>query len=216
MACIQWARGLAAAALSAGLVAAFAPAAVAQQKNVVDDWSMVKAPAAPELKDVKVDPQTTALLVMDFNAVTCNDMRPRCLADLPHVKMLLDKAHAAHALVVYTNFGSATKPAYAEAVAPMKDEPMIVGHADKFFGTDLDKILKDHGIKTVIATGTAPNGAVLFTSFGAASRGYKVVVPVDTMPGSDAYAEQASVWNLANDPGLGNMTTLTTSDKISF
>ena len=93
---------------------------------------------------------------------------------------------------------------------------MVVGHADKFDGTDLDKMLKDHGIKTVIATGTAPNGAVLFTSYGAASRGYKVIVPVDTMPGASPYAEQASVWNLANDPGLGNMTTLTTAGRISF
>ena len=211
-----WAGGIAAAVLSVGLVTAFIPAAVAQQKNVVDDWSMVKAPPAPKLKDVKVDPKTTALLVMDFNAITCNNKRPRCMTAIPRVKMLLDKAKASHMLVIHTNFGSATKPAIVKDVAPMKGDAVVVGHADKFYGTDLEKMLKSHGIKTVIATGTAPNGAVLFTSFGAASRGYKVVVPVDTMPGSSAYAEQATAWNLAHDPGLGNMTTLTTASRISF
>ena len=43
-----------------------------------------------------------------------------------------------------------------------------------FCNTDLEKILKDKGIKTVIAVGTSSNGAVLFTASGAAFRGMNV------------------------------------------
>ena len=44
-----------------------------------DEWASVKAPAAPELKPVTVDPKTTALLMLDFMNQNCGK-RPRCLA----------------------------------------------------------------------------------------------------------------------------------------
>jgi nicotinamidase-related amidase len=199
------------AAVASLAAVAFSPMALAQ--GVVGEWATVKSPPAPELKNVMVDPQKTALLVMDFNEGNCTP-NPRCAAAIPKVKELLDKARASHALVIYTGYPN-MKP-YVKDVASMPGEQMLVGRANKFDGTDLDKILKDHGITTVIATGTAPNGAVLFTAFGAAGLGYKVVVPVDTMPGSSTYAEQSSIWGIANDPGLGNMSTLTSVDKIMF
>ena len=46
--------------------------------NIVDDWASVKAPAAPTLKPVTVDPKTTALLMLDFMNQNCGQ-RPRCL-----------------------------------------------------------------------------------------------------------------------------------------
>ena len=56
---------------------------------------------------------------------------------------------------------------------------------DKFLGTDLEKILKDKGIATVIIVGTAAHGAVLYTGSGAAMRGMNVIVPVDGMSSVD-------------------------------
>lgn len=35
---------------------------------------------------------------------------------------------------------------------------------DKFRNTDLEKVLKDKGIKTVIVAGTASHGGVLYTA----------------------------------------------------
>ena len=87
---------------------------------------------------------------------------------------------------------------------------------DKFHGTELDAILEARGIKTVIVTGTVANGAVLFTATAAALRGYKVVVPVDCMPAVDLYAEQFTVWQLANGPGTKNAATLVRSTGIDF
>jgi nicotinamidase-related amidase len=209
-------RSLAAAVIAAGLIVSFIPAAWVQ--GVVSDWKAVQPPPAPELKDVKVDPQKTALLVLDFNEAVCTSggarARPRCIDAVPKVKQVLDEARAHHMLVIFTAFQNMSP--IVKELTPRNGEPVLVGHADKFDGTDMDKLLKDHGIITVIATGTAANGAVLFTCYGAASHGYKVVVPVDTMPGATAYAEQSSIWGIAHDPGMGNMTTLTSVDKITF
>jgi hypothetical protein len=52
------------AALAAALV--YAAPAPAPAQTIIDEWSSVKAPPAPELKPVTVDPKTTALLVMDL------------------------------------------------------------------------------------------------------------------------------------------------------
>jgi nicotinamidase-related amidase len=47
--------------------------------------------------------------------------------------------------------------------------------------TDLEKILNDKGIKTVVVVGTAAQGAVLNTASQAAFRGLRVIVPLDGM-----------------------------------
>jgi nicotinamidase-related amidase len=82
--------------------------------------------------------------------------------------------------------------------------------------TDLEKILKDRGIETVIVMGTAAHGAVLFTASGAALRGMRVIVPVDGMSADPAYPEQYTAWHLANAPAVGARTTLTQFDMIRF
>ena len=51
----------------------------------------------------------------------------------------------------------------------------VLSGPDKFLKTDLEKILKDKGITTVIAVGTSSNGAVLYTGSGAALRGMEGV-----------------------------------------
>ncbi len=71
-------------------------------------------------------------------------------------------------LVVYSLIaGSAIGDTLPE-VAPTGDEPFVQSGPDKFLNTDLEKILRDHGIKTVIVAGTAAHGAVLHTAAGAA------------------------------------------------
>lgn len=196
-------------------MAAACPSAWGQ--GVMNEWKTVEAPPPPALKTVTVDPHTTALLVMDFVDAMCSPgssrANPRCVSAIPTVKKLLDEARAHHMLVIFTDFPQSP---VVKALAPQHGEPVLQTHADKFDGTDLDKILKSHGITSVITTGTVANGAVLFTAFGAAGRGYKVIVPVDAIPGRSAYAEQSSIWGIANDPGLGRSSTLTSVARIKF
>lgn len=41
--------------------------------NIIDDWAKIEVPPPPELKSVTVDPETTALLVLDFTHQICNE-----------------------------------------------------------------------------------------------------------------------------------------------
>ena len=93
----------------AGLAAAALWVAPAFAETIVDEWASVKAPAPIELKTVKVDPRTTAFLVLDLIKQTCNaERRPRCLASLPKVETFLAEARAHGAPVVYSIVASAT------------------------------------------------------------------------------------------------------------
>lgn len=93
---------------------------------------------------------------------------------------------------------------------------MPLSGPDKFLRTDLEKIIKDKGITTVIVTGTASNGAVLYTGSGAAFRGLNVIVPVDGLSAVDAYADYSTVFTFLNAPLLSAKTTLTKRDMIKF
>jgi nicotinamidase-related amidase len=187
----------------------------AAAQDVIAEWNSIKAPPAPEIKDVNVDPKTTALLLLDFNKQTCNpERRPRCIASVPRMKKLLDYARSKGILVVYSLSAGAVPGDIAADLAPMASDPSVTSGPDKFMGTNLEQILKDKGIKTVIVTGTAAHGAVLYTASSAALRGMQVVVPVDGMSAENAYAEQYVAWNLVNAPRVSTMVTLTRSEKI--
>jgi nicotinamidase-related amidase len=120
------------------------------------------------------------------------------------------------AAVIYSVAGKYEASDIAKDVAPTGNEPVVKSKADKFLNSDLEKILKEKGIQTVVVTGTAANGAVLYTASGAALRGLKVIVPVDGLSANDLYAEQLTVWQLANGPGFGGQVTITKSDMIEF
>jgi nicotinamidase-related amidase len=187
----------------------------AQAANIVDEWAGVKAPPVPELKPVRVDAKTTALLMLDFMNQNCGK-RPRCLAEIPAMKKLLGDARAAKVAVVYSIIANTTTADVIADVAPQADEPFVQSGPDKFLRTDLEKILKDKGITTVIVVGTASNGAVLYTASGAAFRGMNVVIPVDGMSSVTDIAEYATVLDFQTAPQVSAKTTLTRSDMIKF
>lgn len=185
--------------------------------TIIDEWGSVVTPAAPQLKEVKLPAEGTALLVLDFNKQVCNDkQRPRCVASIPAVSRLLGEARKANVSVVYSiTIGSATAD-IASPLAPRPGDPIVTSGPDKFLGTDLDKILKERNIKTVIVTGTAAHGAVICTAGGAAFRGIKVVIPVDGISAESLYPEQYTVWHLLNAPRVSTMTTVTKTDMIKI
>ncbi len=189
----------------------------AQGANIIDEWASVKAPPPPALHAVTVDPKTTALLMLDFNKQTCNmQRRPRCVASIPLVEKLLKEARAAGAMVAYSLGGGGHESDIAKEVAPTKDEHIVSSGVDKFRNTDLEKVLKDKGIKTVIVAGTASHGAVIYTASTAAMLGFKVIVPVDAVSGDTTYIEQYVVWHLVNAPIISNSVTLTRIDDVKF
>ena len=202
---------LASAALCAALALSTGSAGAA---SIVDEWSTVKAPTPPPLQAVHVDSATTALLMLDFVKQICNG--PRCLAAVPKVANLLKAARAGHMTVVYSYVFGATLADTLPAVAPVTGEASVQSGPDKFIGTDLEKMLAQKGIKTVVVVGTAAHGAVMYTASHAALLGLDVVVPVDGMASEVPYAEQYVVWNFANAPRVSTKVKLTALDQLSF
>jgi nicotinamidase-related amidase len=200
------------------LAALFSLAALpASAGTIIDDWTTVQAPPAPVLKPATVDPQTTALLILDIVRQGCNaERRPRCLDTLPAVHTLLGRARAAGVMVGYSLVKGATAADILPPVAPVGGEPMVTSGTDKFLGTDLEATLKAKGIKTVIILGVVAQGAVITTATEAALRGFEVVVPVDGVSSDQIYAEQFTAWTLVNAPVIAGHVALTRSDLIGF
>ena len=73
--------------------------------DVISDWSTAVVPPPPELKEVTVDPSTTALLFLDIMKGGCS-ARPRCIAAVPNMKRLHDEARAHNMVVWYSLVGS--------------------------------------------------------------------------------------------------------------
>jgi len=203
--------------LFVSVVFLFALSSPAPAQTIIDEWSLAKAPPPPTLKNVTVEPKTTALLLLDFNRQTCNsERRPRCVASIPKVMNLLKDARAKGMSVIFSLSQGAAKEDIAKELAPRDGEPVVTSGPDKFLGTDLEKTLRDKGIKTVITTGTASHGAVLYTASAAALRGFEVIVPLDTVSAEDLYPEQYTAWHLVNAPRVSSRVTLTRTDLIKF
>ena len=183
----------------------------------MDEWASIKTPAPPELKRVKADPKTMAFLVLDLMKASCNnEQRPRCVASIPKVAKFLGEARSHNMPVVYSYTAGRTAADFVDSVAAKPGEPGVTSSADKFNGTDLEKILKDKGVTTVIIVGTTAQGAVLYPASHAAFLGFKVVVPVDGSTAADPFAELSATWTLANAPGVSAATTLTRFDMIDW
>jgi nicotinamidase-related amidase len=187
-------------------------------QTIIDEWSTVKVPPPPELKPVTIDPKTTALLMLDFIKQTCNqERRPRCLTSVPKAKKLLDQARAKDMLVVYSIIPDpATIGDTLPEVAPTSKEPFVKSGVDKFYKTNLEQILKDKNIQTVITVGTAANGAVMYTASAAVLHGFNVIVPVDGVSAENTYIEQYVTYNFTSAPIVSSKVTLTSIDKLKF
>ena len=60
-----------------------------------------------------------------------------------------------------------------------------------FHGTELDPILRNLGVRTVVATGVSVNLGILGLTIEAVNAGYQVVIPRDAVAGTpDEYVEQ--------------------------
>jgi nicotinamidase-related amidase len=76
-------------------------------------------------------------------------------------------------------------------------------------GTDLDPILRNLGVRTIVVTGVSVNVAVTNLVMDAVNRGYQVVVPRDAVCGiPQAYADAVI------DNTLALLATVTTTDEL--
>lgn len=186
-------------------------------QSIDNVWEQVVPPARPAISAVTVASSTTVLLILDIEELTCNvQRRPRCLESVPRIAELAKRARKAGVPVVYSLTSKGTPATILPPVKPEQGEEIVSSSVDKFYRTDLERILKGKGAKTVVVTGTAAHGAVLHTATAAGFRKMQVVLPVDCLSASDLYTEQATVQLLLTGPGTRNGITLTKSDLIEF
>ena len=188
-------------------------------QTLIEEWGTAKFPAPPPLKPAKIDAKETALLVMDFTVQTCTpERRKRCADSVPKVKKFVEAAREHGALIIYsvavpnsvaTDVLKELTPAAGEQVLP----PL---GPDKFINSDLEKTLKDKGIKTVVAMGTQAQTSVLHTGSTAALKGFKVIVPVDGMSADEVFPELYTAWHLATAARISSNVTLTKFEMIGF
>ena len=180
-------------------------------------------PKIPDPVAVEVPVKGAALLVLDITSVICPP-RPTCVASVPKIATLVKKARDAKVPVIYSQTATAGST-YIADIAPQPGDATLTGRADKFYGTNLEQILKDKAVETAVVVGSAANGAVLYTSFGLGLRGITVVVAQDGISGDPEFTETLTRWQLLNEPGFANVNntpldkghvTLSTTDKITF
>jgi nicotinamidase-related amidase len=205
-------------AVAVALASAFT-SSVAKSQTIVDDWYQAKLPAPPQLKPVTLTPSETALLVMDFTVQTCTpERRKRCADSVPKVKKFVEEARAKGALIIYSVAVPGSVPGdVLKELAPASGEQVLPPLGpDKFINSDLEKTLKDKGVKTVVPMGTQAQTSVLHTGGEAALRGFKVIVPVDAMSSDELFPELYTAWHLAHAARISDQVTLTRLDMIGF
>ena len=180
-------------------------------------------PKIPDPVAVEIPVKGAALLVLDITSVICPP-RPTCVASVPKIAALVKKARDAKVPVIYSQTATAGST-YIADIAPQPGDATVTGRADKFFGTNLEQLLKDKAVETAVVVGSAANGAVLYTTFGLGLRGITVVVAQDGISGDPEFTETLTRWQLLNEPGFANANntpldkghvTLSTTDKITF
>src|SRR5216117_2064700 len=140
-------------------------------------------PKIPDPVAVEIPVKGAALLVLDITSVICPP-RPTCVASVPKIAALVKKARDAKVPVIYSQTATAGST-YIADIAPQPGDATVTGRADKFYGTNLEQILKDKAV-------------------GLSLRGITVVVAQDGISGDPEFTETLTRWQLLNEPGFAN------------
>lgn len=207
--------------ITAILVAVSGAVAQAQTSKPMQTLQM---PAMPAPARVTLNSKTTALIVLDFVEDICA-AQPKCKSQmLPAVIPFMQRVRKAGLVVAYGTRAQ-NMAHWLKEVAPAEDDIKIVSTAqDRFYNTDLDKLLKAKGITTLVLVGWKISGSVTYTSVGAMIRDYTVVVPVDTTAATTDYETAIGFYNvlnsgnanLTNEPLKPKSATLSHTDLIAF
>ena len=160
--------------LTSGLVLVACDATAQAQAPAAGKMVTLQMPALPDPVRVTLKPATTALVVFDVVEPICKS-QPKCMSQiLPALAPFMAQARKAGVAVAYgTRAPNVTK--WMPDIAPKPGDIQVVSTAqDRFFNTDLDKMLKAKGIHA----GSENFGAPVVTRSGlvliAATRDEKI------------------------------------------
>jgi nicotinamidase-related amidase len=167
-----------------------------------------------------LDPETAALLVMDFQTAVVEMIAAGGDGLLARTARLVEASRKAGMKVMYVVVGfragypevsprnqsfapiresgrfaegSAGTEVHA-ALGPKPGDVAVTKHrVSAFAGTDLDMILRAHGIETLVLAGIATSGVVLSTVRHAADADYRLVIVEDCCADRDAEVHRVLV-----------------------
>jgi nicotinamidase-related amidase len=164
---------------------------------------------------VRVDPRRTALIVGDMQNDFVKEggtlVVPGAEGTIQPIRALLDLARGSGMKVVFTqDTHSDGDPEWeiwgehcregswgwqvVDELAPREDEAIVrKPRYDAFYGTQLEHMLRQWGVDTLIICGTVANICVFYTAAGAAMRWFNVVVPKDCISSFNVFDMEASL-----------------------
>lgn len=177
-------------------------------------------------EDLSIDPYETAVIVIDMLNDFC--VHPGKLADESALSlcsaqnMVLASARDTGAVVVFVNeehrpnlqpvrlFARKMTHAYtgswgAEVVNPLvrsaDDITVIKRRYSGFYQTDLDLVLRDRGVRTVVLMGVLTNICVRSTAHDAFFLGYDVVIPEDCVGAMTDLEQTVTLYDISTHFG---------------
>jgi nicotinamidase-related amidase len=196
-----------------------------------DDSRMSRSIEIPEYEvheEVRIDPERTALLVLDMQNDFVRKGGSLCVPDaeatIPAISRLLELARATGMRIVYSQDTHRDGdpewqiwPEHAregswgwgivDALTPAEDETVIRKvRYDAFYGTPLDHLLRLWGVDTLVICGTVANICVHYTAASAAMRWYDIVIPRDATSALEPF-DLESTLRQTGFPLAGRVTT---------
>ncbi len=176
---------------------------------------MVEVPEYDLHEEVRLDPQKTALIVVDMQNDFVKEggslVVPDAESTLPAIQGLLRMARENGMKVVYTqDTHTDGDPEWeiwpehvregswgwriVDEIAPREDELVIRKvRYDAFYGTHLDHFLRLWNVETLVVCGTVANICVHYTAASGALRWYEVVIPKDATSALDPFDLESSL-----------------------
>lgn len=177
-------------------------------------------------RDLTLDPSSTAVLVIDMLNDFCEREgvlgNPEALHLCANQNSILDAVRGEGGTVVFVNeehrtnlaprrsFAQKMTHTYqgtwgAEVVSPLRVEPsdlsVVKRRYSGFFQSDLDLVLRDRHVRSVVLLGVLTNICVRATAHDAFFLGYDVVVPEDAVGAMSSVEQLASLYDIATHFG---------------
>lgn len=175
----------------------------------------VEVPEYEVREEVRLDPQKTALIVVDMQNDFVKEggslLVPDAEGTIPNIQNLLEIARNSGVKVVFTqDTHTDGDPEWeiwpehvregswgwqiVEELQPRDDETVIRKvRYDAFYGTHLDHFLRLWNVDTLLVCGTVANICVHYTAASGALRWYDVVIPKDATSALDPFDLESSL-----------------------